>query len=79
MLENHPPVALPPAAAEIASFMQQAMQQASLAAASGEVPVGAVVVRNGQIIGRGFNQPVGLCDPSAHAEMQACVLPRSIG
>jgi tRNA(adenine34) deaminase len=51
--------------------MQQAMQQASLAAASGEVPVGAVVVRNGQIIGRGFNQPVGLCDPSAHAEMQA--------
>ncbi|WP_159875287.1 tRNA adenosine(34) deaminase TadA [Aquitalea denitrificans] len=71
MLASHPPVALPPAAEEIASFMQQAMQLASLAAASGEVPVGAVVVRNGQIIGRGFNQPVGLSDPSAHAEMQA--------
>lgn len=71
MLASHPPVALPPAAAEIACFMQQAMQQANLAAASGEVPVGAVVVRNGQIIGRGFNQPVGLSDPSAHAEMQA--------
>lgn len=71
ILANHPPVALPPATAEVARFMQQAMQQASLAAASGEVPVGAVVVQNGQIIGRGFNQPVGLSDPSAHAEIQA--------
>jgi len=71
LLASHPPVATLPAAAEIAGFMQQALQQASLAAANGEVPVGAVVVRNGQIIGRGFNQPVGLCDPSAHAEMQA--------
>lgn len=71
LLASHPPVAKLPAEAEIADFMQQAMQQASLAAAAGEVPVGAVVVCKGQIIGRGFNQPVGLCDPSAHAEMQA--------
>ncbi|RMC95326.1 tRNA adenosine(34) deaminase TadA [Aquitalea palustris] len=70
-LAAHPPVALPPAPADIEHFMLQAMQQAELAAAQGEVPVGAVVVKDGQIIGRGFNQPVGRCDPSAHAEMQA--------
>lgn len=70
-LASHPPVALPPTAEEITGFMHEAMLQASLAAKNGEVPVGAVVVRHGQIIGRGFNQPVGLCDPSAHAEMQA--------
>jgi tRNA(adenine34) deaminase len=51
--------------------MQQALEQAALAAAQQEVPVGAIVVKNGQIIGRGFNQPAGRCDPSAHAEMQA--------
>ena len=52
-------------------WMQAALQQAQLAADAGEVPVGAVVVRNGQIIGRGYNQPVGTHDPSAHAEVQA--------
>ncbi len=70
-LAAHPPVSLPPAAADIERFMQQAMLQAELAAGQGEVPVGAVVVKDGQIIGRGFNQPVSSCDPSAHAEIQA--------
>lgn len=70
-LAAHPPVALPPTPVDIEHFMRQAMLQAELAAAQGEVPVGAVVVKDGQIIGRGFNQPVGSHDPSAHAEMQA--------
>jgi tRNA(adenine34) deaminase len=52
-------------------FMQQALLQAQLAGAAGEVPVGAVVVRDGQIIASGFNQPIGRHDPSAHAEIVA--------
>lgn len=51
--------------------MQQALQQADLAEELGEVPVGAVIVRDGEIIGRGFNQPISACDPTAHAEIQA--------
>ncbi|XLM23122.1 tRNA adenosine(34) deaminase TadA, partial [Chromobacterium piscinae] len=41
------------------------------AAAEGEVPVGALVVKDGEVIGRGYNQPIGRHDPSAHAEMLA--------
>ena len=52
-------------------FMQQALALASLAASTGEVPVGAIVVKNGEIIGRGSNAPIGLHDPTAHAEIQA--------
>ena len=52
-------------------FMQQALSQAKLAAAAGEVPVGAVLVRDGQIISTGFNRPITNSDPSAHAEMMA--------
>ena len=52
-------------------FMQQALDQAKLAANAGEVPVGAVLVRDGQIISTGFNQPISNSDPSAHAEMMA--------
>lgn len=52
-------------------FMQQALNQAKLAAKAGEVPVGAVLVRDGQIISTGFNQPISNSDPSAHAEMMA--------
>jgi tRNA(adenine34) deaminase len=52
-------------------FMQQALNQAKLAAAAGEVPVGAVLVRDGQVISTGFNQPITNSDPSAHAEMMA--------
>jgi tRNA(adenine34) deaminase len=52
-------------------FMQQALDQAKLAGASGEVPVGAVLVRDGLVISTGFNQPISNSDPSAHAEMMA--------
>ncbi|MBU3575354.1 tRNA adenosine(34) deaminase TadA [Polynucleobacter sp. UK-Mo-2m-Kol15] len=52
-------------------FMQQALDQAKLAASAGEVPVGAVLVRDGQVISTGFNQPISNSDPSAHAEMMA--------
>jgi tRNA(adenine34) deaminase len=52
-------------------FMQQAIEQAQLAAVAGEVPVGAVLVRDGQVIAKAFNKPIGNHDPSAHAEMLA--------
>ena len=51
--------------------MRAALDLASQAQAAGEVPVGAVVVRDGEIIGRGFNAPISRRDPSAHAEMMA--------
>jgi tRNA(adenine34) deaminase len=51
--------------------MRQALLLAREAAAAGEVPVGAVVVRNGEVIGRGRNAPVGQHDPTAHAEIAA--------
>jgi tRNA(adenine34) deaminase len=51
--------------------MAQALALARHAAAVGEVPVGAVVVREGRIIGRGYNQPISACDPAAHAEIVA--------
>lgn len=54
-----------------ADFMAEALALAADARQAGEVPVGAVVVREGQIIGRGFNAPISLHDPSAHAEIQA--------
>jgi tRNA(adenine34) deaminase len=52
-------------------FMQQALQLAQAAADAGEVPVGALVVLDGVIIGRGMNAPIGRHDPTAHAEIQA--------
>ena len=52
-------------------FMQAAIELAQRAAENGEVPVGAVVVKEGEIIGRGSNAPFGLQDPSAHAEILA--------
>ena len=52
-------------------FMEQALEQAGLAALAGEVPVGAVIVRNGEVISKAFNQPITNHDPSAHAEMLA--------
>jgi tRNA(adenine34) deaminase len=52
-------------------FMQQALEQAGLAALAGEVPVGAVMVRDGQVISKAFNKPITNHDPSAHAEMLA--------
>lgn len=52
-------------------FMREAISLAQAAACLGEVPVGAVVVRDGQIVGRGFNSPIGESDPTAHAEIAA--------
>ena len=52
-------------------YMQLALAQASLAAAEGEVPVGAVVVCKGQVISTGRNAPIGAHDPTAHAEIIA--------
>jgi tRNA(adenine34) deaminase len=52
-------------------YMQAALELADEAAAAGEVPVGAVVVYDGRIVGRGFNQPIRAQDPTAHAEIVA--------
>ena len=52
-------------------FMREALALAHDAWAAGEVPVGAVVVLNGEIVGRGFNAPISRHDPSAHAEIMA--------
>ena len=51
--------------------MREALKLADQAVQAGEVPVGAVVVKDGTIIGRGFNTPISRHDPSAHAEMMA--------
>lgn len=52
-------------------WMRQALDQAHNAWALGEVPVGAVIVKDGQVIATGFNQPIGTHDPTAHAEIMA--------
>ncbi len=52
-------------------MMRTALELAQQAEAVGEVPVGAVVVKDGEIVGRGFNAPISRHDPSAHAEMLA--------
>lgn len=52
-------------------FMTAALREAEKAAERGEVPVGAIVVRNGKVVARGSNRPVRTSDPSAHAEIVA--------
>ena len=52
-------------------FMGRAMALAEQAAAVGEVPVGALVVKDGLVIGEGYNQPITSCDPTGHAEIIA--------
>lgn len=52
-------------------YIRLAMEQARYAGALDEVPVGAVVVLNGEIVGKGFNQPISRRDPTAHAEIVA--------
>ena len=54
-----------------AAMMREALALAARAAEQGEVPVGAVVVKEGTIVGRGYNAPITSKDPSAHAEIQA--------
>jgi tRNA(adenine34) deaminase len=53
------------------AFMREALALADREAADGEVPIGAVVVHDGRIVGRGYNRPIGSRDPTAHAEIAA--------
>ncbi len=52
-------------------FMRLALEQAALAREFGEVPIGAVVVKDGAVVGRGSNRPIRTADPTAHAEIVA--------
>jgi tRNA(adenine34) deaminase len=52
-------------------FMRQALELARRAEEEGEVPIGALVVLNGEVIGEGWNRPIAAVDPTAHAEIQA--------
>jgi tRNA(adenine34) deaminase len=52
-------------------YMEKALAQARLALAAGEVPIGAVIVAAGKVVGEGFNQPISGTDPTAHAEIVA--------
>lgn len=52
-------------------WMRRALHLAARAAADGEVPVGALLVADGQVVGEGWNRPIGASDPSAHAEINA--------
>jgi tRNA(adenine34) deaminase len=61
----------PPLSDEDERFMRAALELAHRAREAGEVPVGAVVVREGEIVGRGWNHPIGTHDPTAHAEIDA--------
>lgn len=54
-----------------AVFMRRAIELAREAEAAGEVPVGALIVRDGEIVAEGFNRPISTHDPTAHAEMVA--------
>lgn len=62
--------ALPANASETA-FMARALDLARMAEAAGEVPVGAVIVKDGSIVGEGWNRPISTNDPTAHAEIVA--------
>ena len=52
-------------------FMRRALEQARLAGERGEVPIGALLVVEGRVVGEGANQPIGAADPTAHAEIVA--------
>lgn len=52
-------------------WMQKALEQAREAEAAGEIPVGAVIVKNGELVAQGWNRPIGSNDPSGHAEIIA--------
>jgi tRNA(adenine34) deaminase len=53
------------------AYMRRALELARQAAQEGEVPVGALVVLEGKVLGEGWNRPIGAADPTAHAEIQA--------
>ena len=62
---------MPTATLDDEAFMGRALEMAQRAEAAGEVPVGAVVVRDGEVVGEGWNHPIAARDPTAHAEIQA--------
>src|SRR5450432_4500348 len=63
-----------------ADYMLRALELARDAQAAGEVPVGAVLVRDTAVIATGANRPIGACDPTAHAEIEALrVAARALG
>jgi len=53
------------------TFMRRAVELARAAAVAGEVPVGAVIVRDAEVVAEGWNRPISACDPTAHAEIIA--------
>jgi len=57
--------------AQLNRWMDRALELARRGEARGEVPVGAVLVAAGEVVGEGFNQPISACDPTAHAEIIA--------
>ncbi len=68
---GEPAIDLRPADSEDVRFMRIALQEAGKAGDEGEVPIGAVLVSGGEVIAKGRNRPIALCDPSAHAEILA--------
>ncbi len=64
-------VSSPEFSAEDVHWMQRAIELAGQGQALGEVPVGAVIVKDGDLLGEGFNQPISSSDPTAHAEVVA--------
>jgi tRNA(adenine34) deaminase len=70
-VNGEPAIDLRPLDSEDAQFMRIALEEAKRAGEEGEIPVGAVLVSEGKVIGRGRNRPVALSDPTAHAEIQA--------
>lgn len=70
-LDNHPPVSVFPDDATMSALMQEALRDAHTAAQQGEVPVGAVIVKEGKIIARAYNRCIGERFIGAHAEMRA--------
>ncbi|MBL8201754.1 MAG: tRNA adenosine(34) deaminase TadA [Chromatiales bacterium] len=69
--ENPIPACGVPAARDDAAYMRRAIELARNAEAAGEVPVGAVLVLEGVVIGEGWNRPIGSTDPTSHAEIEA--------
>lgn len=66
-----PPTTTPDRSTGDEAFLRLALEQARLGRDRGEVPVGAVLTLDGEVVSRGFNQPIGACDPTAHAEVVA--------
>jgi tRNA(adenine34) deaminase len=70
-MDERLPVVTPEQLGSDEAMMREAIREAAAAAEAGEVPVGAVVVLNGEVIARGRNRSIGDCDPTAHAEIVA--------